>query len=460
LILVLLTAIGLLLIPALNGAATVYTQTNEPGAGTKMVQTFQMMAMMAKCIPPALSGGKDLIIPCGRKGFVTQWFVQGQGWEGAGAGIKHIEDPGTTGLLYYSHKGTTSNLNDPEIKRDPGYFIASRVKIMEDKGLIPDKGLFPLVINLATNSPERIKRRKFMADFFPALGKTPPSPLILSSVPGVNPTDSKNVSAVHAVVGFSLFKMLFDLELESWELANMHEWAEVMKPCAANKCACVPQTCKSTRAFFDHMTKRLSESAVGKKYLADAKSRGWPDPADRLREILFITLFAGFGGTGDTAWFAIWKLNGDAPKMLPLFRKDPEAFILEVARVYPAVAGMTFQAPRSEKVTLGNGRVYSLNEDDYIMNWNAGANIDPTVFGGPSKSEEYALEFRTGRENADRVMTWNGELREIRSCGHTIGHPECKKAARPCPGTFLAIHIAQEVTTYFADAMVAPKAEL
>lgn len=427
---------------------------------TMGVQTFQMFAMLTKCIPAMVAGGKDMMVPCGRIGFVHQWFVQAQGWEGAGAGIKHLGDPGPSGLFFYSHKGVKGNQNDPETRRDPGYFIATQVKQLTDKGLIPDKGLFPLVINMATNNPERIKRRKFMTDFFPALGQTLPSPLSLSSLPGVEATDSKNVSAVHAAVGFSLFKMLFDVELESWELASMQDWAEVMKPCAANKCACIPATCKATRAFFDHMLKRLSESAVGNIYLAEAKSRGWSEPADRLREMLFITLFAGFGGTGDTAWASVVKLNSDAPKMVPLFQKDPEAFILEIARVYPGVAGMVNLAPRSQKVTLGNGRDYTLKEDEAYMNWNAGANVDPTVFGGPSKSEEYANEFRPGREMADRVMTFNGEIREIRSCGHTTGHPECEKAARPCPGAFLAPYIAQKVTAYFADAMGAQKVEL
>lgn len=104
----------------------------------------------------------------------------------------------------------------------------------------------------------------------------------------------------------------------------------------------------------------------------------------------------------------------------------------------------------------------------------AAANVDPTIFGGPDNSLEYAMTFIPGRENADRTMTWYttlprtstriseiqchirvsahrvNELRDFRTCDTVAG---CAAAPRACPGAHLSVRIMVQATTFFVDAI-------
>ena len=73
-----------------------------------------------------------------------------------------------------------------------------------------------------------------------------------------------------------------------------------------------------------------------------------------------------------------------------------------------------------------------------------GANLDPQVFG------ERASDFLPGRANADRLLTWNNELRDIRSCPSAAG---CPAAPRGCPGTHLSIHLTERVVGYVVKSI-------
>ena len=57
------------------------------------------------------------------------------------------------------------------------------------------------------------------------------------------------------------------------------------------------------------------------------------------------------------------------------------------------------------------GHSHTTKAGDFASMSTSGANVDPAIFGSD------AMEFRPGRENADRLLTWNNELRDIRSCG-------------------------------------------
>lgn len=54
-----------------------------------------------------------------------------------------------------------------------------------------------------------------------------------------------------------------------------------------------------------------------------------------------------------------------------------------------------------------------------------GANHDPAVFGGPENSQEYAMQWKPGRENAKKIMTWGNELADIKSCPTAAGRCAC-----------------------------------
>lgn len=449
---------GLLIFPTVNDAVSAYSQAQHEFQSKimKLVQYLQFCHSVAACAPLLAQGGSDLVAGCTRHTIAVRWFLGAHGWKGAGAGIKSHPEFGQPGLFYFSHEGVAKNANDPDLVRGTEDFFATSLTSLKAKKVVPDKGLFPVTINMATNDSERIERRAFMSDFFSALAQTPPWPLNLNDRP-MAAGDSQNRSAIKAAVGFSIFKMLFDVELEPYELAGMYDWAATMRPCAADKCACSPESCMKTQSFFAKLVKTLAGSTVGKRYLRDAKKRGLHEPMARLREMVFLTLYFGYGGTGDTTLAAVSMLNSDRAGILPIFYKDPYAFVLEIARLYPGVAGTTAVSGSSHVASLGNGRAYNVTEGDRFTNWNAAANIDATIFGGENISDSYATEFHPERENAERLLTFNGELLEMRRCGHAKGYPECKKAARACPGTFLALHIMQTVTTWFADSMDVPQ---
>lgn len=87
----------------------------------------------------------------------------------------------------------------------------------------------------------------------------------------------------------------------------------------------------------------VEETEVGQGFLSLAKERDM-DGESRLQELLLITHFAGHGGTTNQVQFILDFIVGNPEKYLPLYRKDPEAFVLEVARLFPFVSGFMFEA--------------------------------------------------------------------------------------------------------------------
>ena len=69
-------------------------------------------------------------------------------------------------------------------------------------------------------------------------------------------------------------------------------------------------------------------------------------------------------------------------------------------------------ATRDSVIKTGSGRDVEIRKGEKVFTWSSGANRDPTVFG------EDAGTFRPGRENAERLLTWNNEYGEIRECGN------------------------------------------
>ncbi|CAK8988533.1 unnamed protein product [Durusdinium trenchii] len=161
---------------------------------------------------------------------------------------------------------------------------------------------------------------------------------------------------------------------------------------------------------------------------------------DRVRKVVYEFNFAGLGGDGPGGGLATMKMLRQiqrAPeKMVPLFKKNPEAFIMEVIRTQggggAGVGPWVVQKTRNH--TLGTGKVLTEYAGNYANTIALHANFDPSVFGGPDRDQEYAMKFSPGRENADRMLNFVAELREIRKCPNVTG---CEAAPRFCLGTFI-----------------------
>ena len=72
----------------------------------------------------------------------------------------------------------------------------------------------------------------------------------------------------------------------------------------------------------------------------------------RLDEMLWIALFAGYGGTSNLAYETLRMIEKDQA-LAALFRADPDSFMLEAARVRPPVGGMNpVQFRRAEEISF------------------------------------------------------------------------------------------------------------
>lgn len=407
------------------------------------IQMLQGFAVMGKCLDLPFS--QPMLIGCARTALARVQYVPAHGWEGAGMAIKGSE-PGKPGVFVFSHKAVTDYQNEPDVKRDPDVFVASSVSAhWEARGIVP-KGFFPLVISMDTDSPERIKRRTLINDVLTTL-LTPPDSMDVASAAAASGltgpwvlTDDK---AAERLVASLLFKSLFGITATQEFLDDVHMWLDGAKPCAVGKCK--PFTGTNVWETFTRIASVVEKTDMGKTYMEEAKKRGFDKPVDRLMEMVFITLFAGAGGTGDNVATALYMVSKN-DKLRPMFWKNPDAFVREAARLAPGVAGMLTKTVKPRTITFGNGRVHNAAEGDYFYVWNSAGGVDPTVFGGPEKSEAYALTFDPEREHLDKMLTFNGELGNILACNTTVGCPGT--AARPCPGTRLALKIQVEVLKY------------
>ena len=231
--------------------------------------------------------------------------------------------------------------------------------------------------------------------------------------------------AISDILGLNLFRMLFEVELSEEELAGLYEYDGLLAPAVLGLGVSAANGARMAELRAP-IEARVFNSEIGKRFLVKAAESGLSGgAASRLKEIVFIAMFAGYGGTGTLCRYTVQHILKDTPANVALYKQDPSAFVLEAARLYPSVAGMNpFVFTDAVTVTLGTGRKLSRAVGDLGLIHSTGANLDPAIFGsaasGDGASSEWeesdAAAFRPGRANADRLLTWNNELRAIRSC--------------------------------------------
>merc|ERR1740138_1186551 len=85
--------------------------------------------------------------------------------------------------------------------------------------------------------------------------------------------------------------------------------------------------------------KKISSSKTGQEFMRMAKERGM-DGEVRLQDVLWTVLFAGYGGTSNLVHNLMAHVLKDPEKQVQAFHADPNAYVFEGARHFPAVAGM------------------------------------------------------------------------------------------------------------------------
>jgi len=276
-----------------------------------------------------------------------------------------------------------------------------------------------------------------MADAFTALHRDQPSEQAAVAPPGVSPHDGADDKAVQRVLGVTLFRWLFDADVSD-EIELLIEYDALFAPAVFGQFNAGTAGGARLAEIRGKLEPKVAAGRFGQKFLALATERGMPATA-RLQEVLWIVLFAAFGGTGNLALQTVKHLLKDPAKYVPLFRKDSEAFMLEAARLYPPVGGMNFMELREPlEMKLASGGSLRAGAGTWGVTITSGANRDPTVFADPDA-------FAPGRANAERLLTWNAELRDIRA----------GTAPRGCPGTHLALRLATAVVAYFVPGIEA-----
>ena len=153
-------------------------------------------------------------------------------------------------------------------------------------------------------------------------------------------------------------------------------------------------------------------------------------------------LLAALAGTKLAVMFCLYSIEGwrwseehQVPakeEMQLLYRKDPEAWILEVLRLCAPVAGTHKVLPESMRLPFLRGS-RDFPAGTIVTASIPDAHVDPSAFEDP-------MAFRPGRCPKDRYLIWNG--------------PFGGAAPRHCPGESIALKLCEVFTTAYLDRQV------
>lgn len=348
--------------------------------------------------------------------------------------------------LYFSHAQYRNVTYNPTAGRpSDALFLSTMASLPE--GVLSSENM---LLHLDTGNAEHTARRKLIADGVPSLAYDHVGPALLIP-PGVT-ADSAAVfghglfglrykalkRAVFDTIGLNLFNGMFGVDITE-NLAEHFEYDGLIAPVALGAPVTGAQG-KRLAAIRAPIMAKLQASKVGQAFMALAQEQGM-NKEQRIGELLWIAMFAGYGGTGNLAFETVKHVLKNPAVYVKLFRSNPEAFMLEAARFYPPVGGMNPMAVTKpvEHKLLGGKRILKVSNRDKGICLTSNANMDPQMFESPK-------EFRPGRANALRLMTWNNELGDFRKCSSVAGCPE---APRTCPGAHFSLRVATKTVEFF-----------
>ncbi|CAE7215135.1 unnamed protein product [Symbiodinium natans] len=364
-----------------------------------------------------------------------------------------------------SHASVREVHYNPRLKRDSKMFVTVDTAKVPEGYFLP--GVLPTLLQLNTDSEARYAHRDLIAAVMPALAENPDTVPDFKPAPGISVDDlihgvSRHLifpfpevvpHVVQDVFAFTFFRHAFEVDLTSDEIYSLKEWLRVhFRTIFGMGSAAGGAQCAQLAKVVEE---KVASGKIGQRLMDEAQSRGMNGP-ERLRKTLFELSFAGFGGDGPggaLATFKLLRLLQRAPQTnIPLFKRDPAAFVLEVVRMHGGGgAGVNpWIAEETRTHTLGTGFAYEETAGSYGSTIALMANHDPAVFGGPHRTEEFATTFMPGRENADRLLSFVAELRDIRKCPNVTG---CVHAPRFCLGTFLVQRLMIQIGTYYIDGL-------
>lgn len=395
------------------------------------------------------------------------------------------------GPAHYTYDAYKKVAYDPKAEREQDIVIFYNSSWMARADIGNVGKAFPAMIGLGTADPEHKARRELMADMFPALlaepGKLPP----FETVNNIKNTDFKPgkkhlfEEVATPLIIWNMWRQMFGVspaEGKEWNFKEIADWVVAVNSGIKIEEAPLPLPSPpmpfwlerfmvknkgpEARANLENtlasdlkrttskLQDRLFPCAAAQKFMDEAKVRGrTPDDAEaRLWEVIGTMAVAGFTGTPFLAQNVVDHMAKDPKRLVPIFRKDPKKFVLEVARLHPPVAGqnpMKVHTPKTWK--MGNGKKYTEKKGELFTAWTWSANRDPKRFGGPKHDPAVANAYDYTRHNVEDLLTWNNALSDVMKCKDAAG---CDEAPRPCPGIHMAIRTTIQVAEFFATGMM------
>mmetsp|Transcript_41950 Transcript_41950/g.99942 ORF Transcript_41950/g.99942 Transcript_41950/m.99942 type:complete len:479 (+) Transcript_41950:52-1488(+) len=395
------------------------------------------------------------------------WLVDATDAYSKGDGLMLFPNPDNIASSYMlarvTHEKVREVHHNPTAKRDISKFISVETAT-SPPGYFAD-GVLPTLLQLNTDDPKRYAHRDLLSATMPSIAQSPDHVPGFQAPPGVSAQDLVRDISLHLwlplkmvtnlvqdVFAFNFFRHAFEVDLSHEELQMLKEWLSVHSRIIVGLSSISGG--KRCAELAKVLEDKVAAGAFGQRLMKEAERRGMVG-ADRLRKVIFEFSFAGFGGDGPGGGLATMKLLRllqSKPEYVPMFKKDPEAFILEVIRTRGGGgAGMNPWIVESTQThTLSTGRVVTETAGSHGATIALHANHDPAVFGGPKRDLDYALAFMPGRENADRFLSFVAEYGEIKKCPNVTG---CAEAPRFCMGTFVLQRIMKQIGFFYIEGL-------
>ncbi|OLP87424.1 hypothetical protein AK812_SmicGene31349 [Symbiodinium microadriaticum] len=424
---------GCLLVPEISREFHKASMTHFTGTGIFISGLISTGRHFTYCLGDYLGCVKDEI--------ATE-LIETFTWE-TGIGLGAVFAPSMAfhgdkvGTVHFSHSAYKSWAHDAAAGRPADMMVASN-KTSLPPGVLPD--LSPdILLNFDTGSAEHTARRKLLADALPGLGQE--FQLDFQVPPGTS-VDGSSKRAVFDTVGFNLFRALFGVDVGA-ELGIIFEYDGTFTAAVLGGPVLAFQG-RRLSEIRSTVMKKVEAGEIARNFIALATERGMSGK-QRLDEMVWIALFAGYGGTGNLAYETLRLILKDPGLYVPMFQRDADAFMLEAARIKPPVGGMNpAQFRKSTQIHFNSiGKTWTAREGELTMMLSSGANHDPSVFKDADK-------FIPGRENAERLLSWNNEWGAFKTCDTVAG---CPAAPRGCPGTFLSMKLARETVAAFVKTL-------
>jgi len=372
-----------------------------------------------------------------------------------------------TELVRVSHASIKQLHYDPVGDRQADIFIGG-INSTASAGYFM-AGVMPTALQRSTDDPAWLASRDLWSATVPAIQEHPPSamefrlPPHLTAEQVCKPVLAFGTSIYWSIflngvkfapdevidtVGFNFFRQIFGINPTQADMEMIREWTGMVGGLEASS----PTEAGAARSLelATIITNKIAHSKFGSKFLDEAERRNL-NSAHELRGMVFAFIFAGYGAPGSSrmAFQIVQKILADPRTNVPLYLKDPSGFIMEFVRFYGGGGGgiSNYKTGQTTTWTLGSGHVITEPKGTVSSTAIWPSAWDPNVWGGPNKDIEYAKQFIPGRDNADRMLTWLAELRDIRKCPNMTG---CTKAPRFCPGAWLS----QRLSRQFVDFVV------